>query len=74
MHTIEVAILIVDGWKFHSTWRSEEDVKEVYNRFPSSTTKIEPFFVAIKKVDPITNEVTEWSSDKGWSMWTKDTS
>jgi len=66
-------VLIVDGWRFHSTSDSEASVKEcevnVWSYTPDSEVKVEPFGVHISTAHPHTLEVQEWHKVEGYSLW-----
>lgn len=68
-------ILIVDGWRFHSTSDSRKSLEKTRVNLAINSTlglsdfKLELFGVDIAKGDPHTLEVREWRKVEGYSLW-----
>lgn len=73
MQRLGTAYLIVDGLKFHSTWRegSKREAQQVIDRslkYKHPLT-MRPYGVDIQTINPHSNEVLTWNKVKGYSLW-----
>jgi hypothetical protein len=73
MRERKMCILDVAGRRFHltSTGKAlvEEAMANLRKYHPTVTWTIEPFYVNIKRFNPDTNIVTDWTKEVGWSLW-----
>lgn len=72
--TLEPTTLIIDGWRFHSTYDSENSAWktaiDIEDNLPKNTDiKVESYGINISKINPRTREATEWSKVEGYSVW-----
>lgn len=70
----QTATLILDGWRFHSTYDSEASAREIAGNLLlsmpiSAHVKVESFGINISTIDPMTGEAQVWHKVEGFSVW-----